>query len=115
MIIDLFKENSMNGSSLHLYEIGILVDSHLQLVTVWASLWKINNETLVFFCEKEEKIIQAIFKSWCYVRRIQRTDFINSVVITKEFVKNQISCARKTPSLIKGREMDLKNEKETLC
>lgn len=107
MIVDLFKEKPMKSSVCHTYEVGILVESRIQIILVRASLWTIRNDTLIFWMDKEEKSYQALFKSWCYIRRVEEEEFIRPIVITKEFVKNQISAARKKPSqnlLLEGQQ-----------
>lgn len=109
MIVDLFKEKIMKDGSYVTYEIGMLVDSRIQILLVKATSWTIRNDVLIFWMDAQEKQYRAVFKSWCYIRRVEEEEFVRPLVITKEFIKNQISCARKKPSqnlLLEGSKLE---------
>lgn len=92
MIVNLFKEKR---EMLIAYEVGILNENQMHIVFVRANSWEVKNEVLVFYQDKDGMRSQALFKVWSYVRRVEEEAMIRPVMITTEFVKNQIEHVKK--------------------
>lgn len=79
------------------YEVGILVGTHLHLLMMKCVEVEIRNDILIFWADEEKSLYRALIKQWCFFRRVEEADFMRPIMITQEFVKNQIEHVKKKP------------------